>query len=165
MASILEGEVPAIFGTSKDHPGEPVSAMHALAVAMQIGKRIYTITDANPQIIHTLAVSEGVKTDIRNAINSGKEVLVPEGNVLIDSWVGIGYVINDPRTGAGIYRISEGLNGGKMPETDITAALTAVGLGVGLILNAIIPVANADVGSCEDNNDKKKGVRSCLLPY
>ncbi len=49
--------------------------------------------------------------EIRYALNAGKEVITHTGAVQVPSWSGAGYIITDPQTGDGAYKISGGGNG------------------------------------------------------
>jgi hypothetical protein len=51
-------------------------------------------------------------SDINTAVAQGKTVLVPQTNVNIGPWSGVGYIIQDETTGAGAYLISGGASGG-----------------------------------------------------
>ena len=59
-----------------------------------------------------LAISLDVKAEIQNAIAAGKEASVSQANVTVNGWTGVGYIIEDPATGAAAYKISGGANGG-----------------------------------------------------
>jgi hypothetical protein len=49
--------------------------------------------------------------EIRQALNSGKEVITHTDPISVPGWQGAGYVITDPETGAGAWKIGGGLNG------------------------------------------------------
>ena len=108
-------------------PGQPqaVSAVRAIAIAASQGQRIYTLNSANQathaSTISQLGIDSGVKQEITNALASGKEVTVHQGNINYAGFNGSGYVITDPETGAGAYKISGGTSGAKL-------ILTVVGL-------------------------------------
>lgn len=90
-----------------------VSAMKLLKYASQQAIPIHTIDSANiGQLISSLQISSDVKTEIQNAINAGKKVIVSQSEVQYYEWKGVGYVILDPTTGVGAYMISGGLAGG-----------------------------------------------------
>ncbi|PIV20899.1 MAG: transglutaminase [Deltaproteobacteria bacterium CG03_land_8_20_14_0_80_45_14] len=90
-----------------------VSAMKLLKYANQQGVPVYTIDSTNiDQLLPVLQVYLDVKMEIQNAINAGKKVIVPQSELQYYEWNGVGYVILDPLTGAGAYRISGGLEGG-----------------------------------------------------
>jgi hypothetical protein len=89
-----------------------ISAVKVIQIANAEGLKIYHIVSANLEtILPLLQVSGEVKTDIVNAVNSGKEVLIPEHELTVSQWSGIGYIISDPATGAGAYLISGGSGG------------------------------------------------------
>ena len=91
-----------------------VSAVRLLKMASEQGIPVYTIEKSNVnEILPLLQVGEDVKTDIANAINTGKRVIVPQTKITFDQWVGAGYIVMDPTTGAGSFMISGGAGGGK----------------------------------------------------
>lgn len=99
-------------------PGQPqgVSAVKALAVAAAQGQKIYSLGPDNQAlhgtILQGLQIAQDVKWEIANALASGKEVTVHERDVNVNGWNGSGYLILDPETGAGAYKIAGGTNGG-----------------------------------------------------
>ena len=64
--------------------------------------------------LDSITVSAQVKQEIRTAVNSGKIVIIPETEITINQWNGIGYMVLDPDTYACGYMISGGLAGGSM---------------------------------------------------
>lgn len=92
---------------------EGVSAVKALQLAAQAGQVIYTLKQANySSLSGRLNHSVETLTDVRNAIFSGKEVVISESSIHYNGWSGSGYIIQDPLTGSGAYMISGGANGG-----------------------------------------------------
>ncbi|OGW29570.1 MAG: hypothetical protein A2X56_13145 [Nitrospirae bacterium GWC2_57_13] len=88
-----------------------VSAVRAIQVAMANGTPIHYINSSNiGQTLPLLQVASEIKTEIQNAVNAGKEVTIPQANVQINDWNGVGYFIKDV-TGSGAYMISGGLAG------------------------------------------------------
>ena len=115
IASSNEHLIPEKLFTNEQNPGEGVSAVKALAVAAAQGQRIYTINQNNANTaVNQLTVSAEIKDEIRNAANSGKQITVSQNNVKVGGWTGAGYIILDPDTGAGAYKISGGANGGSL---------------------------------------------------
>lgn len=51
-------------------------------------------------------------SEIRNAISAGKDVITHPSTISIPGWSGSGYIIFDPATGDGSYKIAGGANGG-----------------------------------------------------
>jgi hypothetical protein len=106
------------------HGFPSVSAVKALQVATAAGIPVHRITAANlAAILPLLQLPDTVLADVQNAIAAGLEVQVPEREAPINDWLGVGYIITDPTSGAGTYRISGGLNGG---ATTTTAAGDAI---------------------------------------
>jgi len=92
---------------------EGISAVKAIHLANQQGLKTYRVTGSNiATVLPILQVSSAVKGDIQNAVNAGKEVLIPEQELQVNDWRGVGYVISDPETGAAGYLISGGFAGG-----------------------------------------------------
>ncbi len=89
-----------------------VSAAKLLKTANQQGIPIYTIDSSNINaLLSQLQVAPEVKSDIQNAVNAGKKVIISKNNVQYNDWNGVGYIILDPVKGSGAYMISGGLAG------------------------------------------------------
>jgi hypothetical protein len=113
LSSALEHAVPEPMFVNEQNPGEAISAVKALGKANAQGQRIYHITPANqastlPNIHHNSLVMD----EIRNALNAGKEVLTHTDAVSVPGWTGAGYILFDPKTGDGAFKIGGGMNGG-----------------------------------------------------
>ncbi len=111
--SFLEGSV---FDQLQDRPTpaiKGISAVHLISAAASQGIPIYRITPATAAAaVPNLRLSAAVMSDINTAIAQGKTVMVPQTNLNIGPWSGVGYIIQDETTGAGAYLISGGANGG-----------------------------------------------------
>jgi len=125
--SAHEHLIPEKLFTDPTDPGGPqaVSAVKAIAVAAGQGQRIYSLNAQNQSIhasaISQLAIDPAVKEEIANALAVGKSVTVHQASLNFAGFHGVGYIITDPETGAGAYKISDGANGAKV-------ALAIVGL-------------------------------------
>ena len=112
-----------------DDPSQPqgVSAVKAIAIAASQGQKIYTLTAHNAafhaNILASLDTNENTKTEIRNALSAGMEVTVHQSDISVSGWTGSGYIILDPETGAGAYKISGGMNGGWLSGLDNNAGI------------------------------------------
>jgi len=113
--SYLEGSIfEQLFRRTQ---GSGISAVQLLLDASAQQIPIYTLDSQNAdQILPRLAISEEVKTEIRNALNVGKIAILSAREPAKGSWSGIGYLIQDPKTGGGAYMIDGGLNGGGLVE-------------------------------------------------
>jgi len=112
-SSILEHSVPEQLFSTPETTTEGISAVKALKIANEQGIPIYTVTQANiTTILPQLQVGQEVKADIQNVVNAGKIVTVSKTNISFNGWIGCGYIITNPETGAGAYMISGGQNGG-----------------------------------------------------
>jgi hypothetical protein len=86
---------------------------HMLQYAAKTGVPIYTLTKQNiSSVLPKLSLSSAVINDIKNGVAVGKHVVTPAREMKKDGWKGVGYLIFDPKTGAGAYLISGGLAGG-----------------------------------------------------
>jgi len=111
LGSALEFAVPEQVWKSSNIRG--ISTTKVLELANQNNIPIFRINEQNlVQILPQLSITQAVKNDIVNVINAGKEVTIPQQEIAIGSWSGIGYIVEDPNTGAAAYLISGGLAGG-----------------------------------------------------
>jgi transglutaminase superfamily protein len=106
------------LGKPIDDPTQPqaISAVKALAIAASQGQRIYTLGAQNQSlhasILSGLAISADVKNEIANNLAAGREVTVHQANIATSSgFTGVGYIIIDPETGSGAYKVEGGANG------------------------------------------------------
>jgi hypothetical protein len=140
ISSALEHAVPEQMFVNDQNPGEGISAVKALQKANAQGQRIYHITPANQATtlpnIHqnSLAMEE-----IQNALNAGKEVITHTDAVSVPGWTGAGYILFDPQTGDGAFKIGGGTNGGFIP------LLSGVALGIAssasfFLIGALAPI-------------------------
>jgi hypothetical protein len=117
LSSALESTVPTqMFGSFLPSTAA-VSAVAAIATANQQGQKLYQLTSANdtatlPAISHNSVVMQ----DIQNALAVGKEVITHASDVSVPGWTGAGYIIFDPQTGDGAYKIGGGQDGGFQPS-------------------------------------------------
>ena len=116
LSSALEHITPEQMFAPTD-PNEPapdaISAVKALQKASQAGQKIYQINQANMnQVLPLLNHDSATIDEIISAISAGKEVTTHTDVVSIPGgWSGFGYIIIEPSTGDGAYKISGGLNG------------------------------------------------------
>lgn len=115
LSSALEHAVPEQMFVTEESPGEAISAVKALSKASAAGQRIYQINAQNqsaalPLINHDSATMN----EIRNALATGKEVITHTDAVSVPGWSGAGYIIYDPVTGDGAYKIGGGSNGASL---------------------------------------------------
>jgi len=119
LSSALEHAVPEqLFSTDPTNPPDAISAVKALSKANAQGQRIYHITQANQgAALSNINHDQSTMDEIRNALNVGKEVITHTDVVSVPGWSGAGYIIIDPVTGDGAYKIGGGANGGWMVIT------------------------------------------------
>ncbi len=111
--SVMEHLVPEQMFSTPEAPAHGISAVEALALASAEGQTIWTIDQNNLTLALTqINLSDEVETEIRNAVLAGKIATAHESQLTYHSWVGSGYLLLDPQTGAGAYKIAGGMNGG-----------------------------------------------------
>ncbi|WP_169923962.1 transglutaminase domain-containing protein [Sulfurifustis variabilis] len=119
LSSALEHVVPETALSTPERVVQGISAAKALAIAQAQGQRIYYLTPQNQaSTLPNLALDAYSMSDIQSALAAGKEVLAHTNQISINGWGGAGYVLFDPVSGGGTYRITGGLNGGDLPWGD-----------------------------------------------
>lgn len=113
--SYLEGSVFEQLASAS--LGQPrmvgISSLHLIAAAAAQGIPIYHVTPENRAVVlPLLGLSAAVEADVDRAVRQGQTALVPEQDVDLGVWRGVGYILQDPETGAGAYLISGGAAGG-----------------------------------------------------
>jgi hypothetical protein len=112
LSSALEHCVPEQMFYTPDHPVQAASAVKVLQIAVNQGQRIYDITEQNrSQAFSNLYLDNNAMSEISLALTAGKEVITHTNQISVPGWTGAGYVILDPSTGDGAYKISGGSNG------------------------------------------------------
>jgi RHS repeat-associated protein len=134
--------------------GSGVSAAKVLAVANDRRIPVYMVDATNVgSVLPLLQVTADTKQEIQNAIAAGNRVVVPEREVTIGKWSGIGYVIQDPVLGTGVYQIDGGLSGAEV-----------AGCAVGFLANVVFGKLLAKYVNQFAERLLKKGLaRSALL--
>lgn len=130
---------------------ESVSTIKALQYAQQNNIPIHYITKDNlDSEIAQLTFSDQLISDIRSSVNSGKVIIIPEHEITIHQWSGVGYMVLDPDTFACGYMISGGMAGGAMAWYEVIGAvglniLKCLGIGLLLAPIAFIPVVGVPI--------------------
>ena len=113
LASALEHAVPEQMFLPEGSTGEGISAVRALQKAIGLGQRIYHITPTNQaDVLPHIRQNALTMNEIRSSLAVGREVIVHTDSISVPGWTGAGYVIIDPQTGAGAWKIAGGANGG-----------------------------------------------------
>lgn len=100
-------------GFSENQQASGTSAVQALAVANQLGQRIYTIDSNNASVaVPALQIPTEIVDEIADSVNAGKVVTVSQQAVDYAGISELGYIVTDPSTGAAAYKIASGANGG-----------------------------------------------------
>ncbi|MBU1213706.1 MAG: hypothetical protein KKA63_00560, partial [Gammaproteobacteria bacterium] len=142
LLSINEHVIPEQLFTNLLDPNHPqgVSAVRAIELAASQGQRIYTFNHANQAQHQTLlaqiTIDPQAMTEIQNGLAAGKEITVHQAPITLSGWTGSGYIISDPATGSGAYKIAGGANGGALLKTK----LLEIAFEEGIKLSPIVAV-------------------------
>jgi hypothetical protein len=146
-----------------------ISAMKAIGLAAQGGQKIYTITREiyanNPNIVSAKlwAHSLSTKDRIQQAMDAGYDVTIHEAPISVSGWMGAGFTLIDPATGAGGYLIEGGTSGGVIFVTWMSfifvglaaaALLTGGALFIALGLLALNIFSLISAINAADNSDQ-----------
>jgi len=133
-ASAMEHLVPEQMFSTDAAPAQGISAVKALGIASAEGQKIWTIDQNNLNVaLGAINLPSETEFEIRNAVLAGKVATTHGGQINFNGWVGEGYLLIDPNTGAGAYKIAGGSNGG-----DTILSATA---------NVLVYLSNADSAS------------------
>lgn len=123
---------------------ESVSTIKTFEYAVENNIPIHTITKENlSDELAILNVSDQIKQEIRSSVNSGKLVIIPEEEITINQWSGIGYMVLDTETFACGYMISGGMAGGAMTWNEVIGEYVGyvfLGLLTGILLQLVASV-------------------------
>ncbi|MGN0595158.1 MAG: polymorphic toxin-type HINT domain-containing protein, partial [Hominimerdicola sp.] len=125
---------------------ESVSTIKALQYAQQNNIPIHYITKENLESeLSQITFSNQLISEIQSSVNAGKIIIIPEHELEINQWSGVGYMVLDPDTYACGYMISGGMAGGAMTWYEVlgkTVWNVIKGVGIGLLcmgLVALVP--------------------------
>ncbi|MGI9279684.1 MAG: transglutaminase domain-containing protein [Endozoicomonas sp.] len=142
-SSAMEHIVPEQMFSTSESSAYGISAMKALLLAAQEGQRILSITRDNlEEAMQILNLSDDVEREIKQGVSSGKVVTAHEKNIAYKGWVGAGYLIIDPDTGAGAYKISGGENGGFIE----LVSKVFEWLGIGFFIKELLAIIAGSLG-------------------
>ena len=128
------------------YPVEAVSAVKALQYASNQGIQVYTVTKDNVNnVLPTLQVSSEVKTNIENAVNAEKEVIVPQRDIILNDWSGAGYIVMNPESGEAAYVISGGFSGGSSTSVSFLTWVKANVLTITVAAYVLIDTIEASI--------------------
>jgi len=134
-----------------------VSTTYIIAYAQSNGIPVYSINSDNiDEILPKLRLAQWVIDEIRNDANAGYQVIIPETEVTIGQWHGIGWAVLGSN-GFGAYMISGGLNSNTTNATLLggwgTEPMDILDIIIALERNWIPFVALLDSGEVNKSND------------
>lgn len=129
LSSALEHSVPEQMFSIGTQQVEGISAVKALQIAAAQGQRIYHITPANQaHALPNLRLDGLAMDEINTALATGKQVIAHTDRISVPGFTGEGYILFDPDTGSGAYKIAGGSNGGFVLVIFISALLLIIGI-------------------------------------
>lgn len=146
-ASAMEHIVPEQVLSTELAPAHGISAVRALALANEQGQKIWTITRNNlSEALAAIDVGADIESEISASVNAGKVATVHEQPVSFYGGNNVGYLILDPTTGAGAYKIAGGLNGGFV-DADTASIWGFLGFAAGMIGAGLVAASSAGLVS------------------
>lgn len=110
--SAAEYAVPLALSSTTQAPATPISAMSALPLAAVQGQKIYEITSANlNSALAAMQQDPAMEASIAAAVAAGYRVTTHEAPVDHLGRATAGYIVEDPTTGAGAYKLADGSDG------------------------------------------------------
>ena len=129
ISSALEHAVPEQMFSDPENPAQGFSAVRGLELASAEGQRIFQIDSSNiNQVMPQLNLDFSVEDEIRDSVRAGLIVVTHTDNVSVPGFRGAGYLILDPDTLIGAYKISGGGNGGFVDVLDTLLENIILGL-------------------------------------
>ena len=95
-----------------------VSTISLIGQAQAQGVKIYKLKPGDEGLASQLQTSAAVKEEITVALAYGREVTVPEQDVTLGGYTGLGYIIEDPADGSAAYQIDGGRSGGQAEASE-----------------------------------------------
>jgi len=133
ISSALEHLVPEQMFSDPDNPTQGFSAARALELAASQGQRIFQIDQSNiNEVMPQLNLDFSVEAEIRDSVRAGFMVITHTDNVSVPGFSGAGYLVLDPDTLIGAYKISGGGNGGHI---GLGLGASAAVLFIGILSN------------------------------
>ncbi|MGD8570261.1 MAG: hypothetical protein PVJ39_19395, partial [Gammaproteobacteria bacterium] len=112
LSSALEHLIPEQFLKFGDVQPDATSAVKAIMKAAAQGQKLFHITSENQSnVLPMINHDQNTLTEIKKALMRGKEVMTHTDSIQVPGWTGSGYIIIDPQTGDGAFKIGGGLNG------------------------------------------------------
>ena len=91
---------------------QSVSTAAVLNAAQEDGINVAVISSKNIDKIAELEISDKDKAAVKEAVEAGNYVTIPEKNVTINDWTGTAYIVADPNGTAYSFMLTDSLNGG-----------------------------------------------------
>ncbi len=115
----------ALFLQSDHGAEQAVSALSVLQTAALQGQKIYRLTQLNADQLDNIILETTDRQQIEEALRIGHTVMVHASPIAMFGFEGSAYIVLDPKTGSGAYKLSGGVNG-TLSLSDGTGALLSL---------------------------------------
>ena len=103
-----------------------VSTMEVFRVALSRGNELVKIDSGNIDELEKIKADGKTISEMRNAVSSGRTVIVPKEEMCYYGWKGTAYIALDPVTGEGAYMISGSMCGGSTAINIIVGTINVI---------------------------------------
>ena len=103
-----------------------VSTMEVFRVALSRGNELVKIDSGNIDELEKIKADGKTISEMRNAVSSGRTIIVPKEEMCYYGWKGTAYIALDPVTGEGAYMISGSMCGGSTAINIIVGTINVI---------------------------------------
>ena len=103
-----------------------VSTMEVFRVALSRGNELVKIDSGNIDELEKIKADGKTISEMRNAVSSGRTVIVPKEEMCYYGWKGTAYIALDTSTGEGAYMISGSMCGGSTAINIIVGTINVI---------------------------------------
>ncbi len=144
--SSLQGSILENRLFEDDFKVDSVSTAKLLQVANVNGPSLVIIDRTNiDTVLPTLNLDDGITADIRNSVNQGLTVTIPQTEMTYLDWFGIGYVKENPETGESGWMLSGMVAGGMTAQNKQQWVNDDEAVIVGILGQPFSPIPNKKI--------------------
>ena len=103
-----------------------VSTMEVFRVALSRGNELVKIDSGNIDELEKIKADGKTISEMRNAVSSGRTIIVPKEEMCYYGWKGTAYIALDTSTGEGAYMISGSMCGGSTAINIIVGTINVI---------------------------------------
>jgi transglutaminase-like putative cysteine protease len=131
VTGLMGSELERLVWQDFSEGGRAVSATSLLRAASAQGVPVHVVDARNAaSALGGLRLPDWIEADVRGAAAAGDVVVVPEHDVSVGRWSGLGYIVHDPSTGSSGFMLAGGIGGAETWYED-PGDLSLVALDIG----------------------------------